>query len=94
MFGLFADSCLDEGQEQRMWFQYRTAVFRMELCTDKPFQGRDFHDFHQVGFRIDTYALHARLFEFFLVAVVEFVTVTVTFLDVFTLVSFISLGVR
>ena len=94
MFGLFADSCLDEGQEQRMWFQYRAAVFRMELCTDKPFQGRDFHDFHQVGFRIDTYALHTRLFEFFLVAVVEFVTVAVTFLDVFTLVSLISLGVR
>ena len=49
---LVLDGCLHESHKQRMRVQYRTAVFRMELSTDKPFQCRNLYDFHQVRFGV------------------------------------------
>ena len=73
-----------------MWFQYCTAVFRMELSTDEPFQGRNFDNFYQIRIRIDTYTLHTGIFKFSLEVVVEFIAVTVTFLNVCVLICLIS----
>lgn len=87
MFGLFADGCLDERQEQRMWFQYRTAVFRMELSADKPLQCRDLNDFHQIRFGVDTHAFHTGSFVLSLIVIVELIAMAVTFLNMFFTIS-------
>lgn len=73
-----------------MWLQYCTAVFRMELSTDEPFQGRNFNDFHQIRIRIDSDTLHAGIFKLCLETVVEFITMAMTFLNMSLLISLIS----
>ena len=61
--------------------QYRTAVFGMELGTDKPLQCGYFDNFYQIRFGVYTHTLHACCFVGLLEAVVEFVAVAVTLLD-------------
>ena len=83
------DGSLHECHEQRMRVQYRTAIFRMELCTDKPFQSLDFNDFYQIRFRVDTYTFHAGSFILVFIIIVELIAMTVTFLNVFLTISLI-----
>ena len=66
-----------------MWFQYRAAIFGMELSSDKPFQLGHFYNFYQSRFRIDSGAFHSGSFVLFFVFVVEFITMAMTLLDVF-----------
>lgn len=37
----------DEVEEERMWIQHGAGIFRMELCTDVPFEFRNFDDFDE-----------------------------------------------
>ena len=54
--------------------QHRRRVFWMELRTDIPALLRYLDYLHKVGGRIDAYTLHASLLVFFLVFIVELVT--------------------
>lgn len=83
------DGSFHKCNEQRMRVQYRTAIFRMELCTDKPFQSRDFNDFYQIRFRVDTYTFHAGSFISVFIIIVELIAMAVTFLNMFLSVSLI-----
>ena len=65
-----------------MWFQHRTLVFRMILCTYVPLQAWDFYDFYQVALRVSAYAHHAVLLEFLLELVVELIAVAMAFLNI------------
>ena len=66
-----------------MGFDYRTPVFRMKLNSNKPPEFGDLHNFHQFGFRINTYRFHAGIFKIVEEFIVEFVTVTVALADDF-----------
>ena len=37
-----------------MWIEYCAAVFGVKLYADKPFVFRQFNDFYQIGFGIDS----------------------------------------
>ena len=66
-----------------MRVQYGTAVFGVELGSDKPFQGGYLYYLHQVRFRIDARTLHAGRFILCLICVVELIAVAVALLYVF-----------
>ena len=70
-----------------MWFQHRTLVFRMILCTYVPLQAWDFYDFYQVALRVSAYAHHAVLLEFLLQLVVALIAVAMAFLNMLLLVD-------
>ena len=72
--------------------QYRTAVFGMELGTDKPLQCGNLNNFHQVRFGVYTHTLHTCCFVGILEAVVELVAVTVTFLDMLGTICLVCLA--
>lgn len=46
-----------------MGIKHCTPVFGMELYAHEPFVRRDFHNFNQVSFGIDTSGFHSRPFE-------------------------------
>ena len=71
-----------------MWIQYRTTIFRMELSSHIPLQCWDFYNFYQIGFRINTYTLHTGIFILSFEIIVEFITVTMTFLNMLFSISF------
>ena len=62
-------------------------ILGVKLCTDVPFQTWDFYNFHEVALGIFSHARHACPFVFFLIFVVEFVTMAMTFLDVLLLIN-------
>lgn len=80
LFLLCLDCCFNKIEEQRVRMKNRAAVFGVELCADIPFQCWYFNNFNQIIVGIDTYALHAGVVELLAVAVVELVTVPVSFL--------------
>ena len=68
-------------------------VFRMELSAEIPFFVAEFHYFHQLGVGIDAHAFHAGSFKSFLVVVVEFKAVAMSFLNMLVLVGAIGDGI-
>ena len=73
-----------------MRVQYGTAVFGVELGSDKPFQGGYLYYLHQVRFRIDARTLHAGRFILCLICVVELIAVTVALLYVFRAIGLVG----
>ena len=72
-----------------MRVQYGTAVFGVELGSDKPFQGGYLYYLHQVRFRIDARTLHAGCFILCLICVVELIAVAVALLYVFRAIGLV-----
>ena len=70
-----------------MWFQHRTLVFRMILCTYVPLQARNLHDFYQVALWIAAYAHHTVFLEFLLELVIELIAMAVALLDMLLLID-------
>ena len=73
-----------------MRVQYGTAVFGVELGSDKPFQGGYLYYLHQVRFRIDARTLHAGRFILCLICVVELIAVAVALLYVFRAIGLVG----
>ena len=84
---LLADSSLHECQEEGVRLEHCASVFGMELYAHIPLERGDFHYFHQVAFRVDTYTGHTVLFKLCLESIVEFVAVAMTLLDVLLAIS-------
>ena len=70
-----------------MWIEYCAAVFGVKLYADKPFVFRQFNDFYQIGFGIDSGTDNAVFFVECFVFVIKFKTVAVAFADSFFAVN-------
>src|SRR5450432_4211834 len=71
----------DEALEQRVRLVWLAQKFRMELARNEERMIRQFDDFHKLAVRRKTAENEPGLLEFFAIGVVEFVAVTVTFID-------------
>src|SRR5450759_2051486 len=70
-----------------------TAVFRMELDSDKPLMVRYFDDLYQTRFRIDSNWYHTMAFKIIIVFIVEFIPVSVSLYNFGFLICLESFGV-
>ena len=71
----------NETFEQRVRHMRLAQKFRVELAGNEKRVVRDLNDFHQLAVRGQPAEGKAGLLEFFAVGIVEFVTMTVTFVD-------------
>ena len=76
-----------------MGIGYRTLVFRMELSSHEPFQGRDLDDLRKSCFRVYACGDHAGFFELLGKLSVEFVPVSMSLHMPQLLSSFLSIRI-
>lgn len=69
----------DKADKERMRFNYRTAVFGMELNSDEPNMISDFDNLYKIGIGIDADRHHTMTPEFVEKLIIELISVPVAF---------------